>query len=63
MNWREKIIAGMELISNGCADNPEWNLCEECPFTGFCDTLYYANGGATPTELFERILEKGLDNY
>ena len=62
MDWREEVLAGMELISKGCADNGEWGLCNDCPFTAFCDFLYYGNDGATPTELFARTLEKGLDN-
>ena len=62
MDWREEVLAGMELISKGCADHGEWGLCGDCPFTAFCDFLYYGNDGATPTELFARTLEKGLDN-
>ena len=62
MNWKEEILAGMELISKGCADNPYWNSCKECPFDDFCDLMYRQSSGATPTELFARTLEKGLDN-
>lgn len=58
MNWKEEILAGMELISKGCADNTDWNSCCDCPFTTFCDSLYDGNIGVTPTELFARTLDK-----
>lgn len=62
MNWRSEVLAGMELIAKGCADNGEWGFCHSCPFTTFCDFIYYGNDGATPDELFKKVLEKDLDN-
>ena len=41
MNWKDKIIAGMELISQGCKENHRWNNCiPNCPFTAYCDVIW-----------------------
>lgn len=39
MNWKQKIIAGMELIKQGCKENGEWADCYHCPFAEICHAL------------------------
>lgn len=39
MNWKEKILVGMELIAEACAANESWSECIHCPFDGLCDEL------------------------
>lgn len=40
MNWQEKIKKGMELIMEGCKENPMWTDCYDCPFNVFCTSIY-----------------------
>lgn len=37
MDWKEKIAAGMKLISEGCKEQGDWTRCKECPFDQLCD--------------------------
>ena len=40
MDWKEKIRAGMEMIMQGCWENPLWTNCHECPFDTLCTSIY-----------------------
>ena len=57
MNWKEKVLAGMELIAQGCEENGEWGLCNQCPFTDYCDSIWKNNNALTPQDLFREVLE------
>ena len=39
MIWKQKIIAGMELIKQGCEENAKWADCYGCPFAEICHAL------------------------
>lgn len=38
MNWQEKILGGMKLLKEGCADKHENldNQCKDCSFMKIC---------------------------
>lgn len=52
MTWKQKIVAGMQLISSGCKQNTSRNECDNCPFDDFCDNIMKCNDGLNPSELF-----------
>lgn len=59
MTWQEKILAGMELISQGCEENESAKACKTCPFTDFCDDICdgkYADDWRCISELFYDIV-------
>ena len=62
MTWKDKVIAGMELIYQGCKENPDWRLCQSCPFDEYCSALYEWTDREVGTmhELFEEDLKKYL---
>ena len=62
MNWKEKVLAGMELIAQGCEENGEWGLCNQCPFTDYCDSIWRDNNANTPKTFSERFYKKVLTN-
>lgn len=39
MDWKKEIIEGIKLISSGCAKNMYNELCDECPFASFCNSI------------------------
>lgn len=41
-NWTDKILAGMNLIKEGCKENSSWTDCEKCPFETFCSIIEQA---------------------
>lgn len=58
MNWREKVIAGMQLIAQGCAENPTWTACRFCPFDEYCDLINNdKENWDTTGEIFEKEVE------
>lgn len=43
MEWKDKIATGLNLIIEGCKDNPSWNKCHECPFDDLCSAIYLSD--------------------
>jgi uncharacterized protein (UPF0179 family) len=39
MDWKERMLVGMKLISEACASNDSWKACKECPFDMLCTDL------------------------
>jgi len=60
MNWTEKIIAGMELIRQGCEDGGDgaFKDCKNCPFDEYCTVLCSEYYPLTIEDLFP---QKTLD--
>ena len=61
MDWENKILAGMELIKEGCEENELWSSCFTCPFDDYCNMLLHGSGNLdiTPDSwVVERKSEK-----
>lgn len=39
MEWQKKMLEGMRLMQEACAEVGSWNDCRKCPFGRYCDTL------------------------
>lgn len=37
--WQKKMVQGMRLMQEACAENGAWNECKNCPFGHFCTAL------------------------
>ena len=56
MTWYDKIRLGMELMKDGCVDNPSQEKCEkECPFREACP---FPNGEPQPLPMDWEVKDK-----
>lgn len=56
MDWKEKIIMGMELIRQGCEGGGDgaFKDCSNCPFDTFCSDLNEKYYPLTVEDLFSK---------
>lgn len=60
MDWIAKMKTAMKLIRSACHENPDWDNCIECPFTTYCDVIYWHVSRKIPNDK-EWIKEGGED--